>query len=86
MELNNSTNLNNSNSTDHCDMTSLEILNKCHLDLFPKKQTVCDDVNCMAIVEQLPILNGEYIQFIGILFALTLIIIIMIMIGSAQSM
>jgi hypothetical protein len=58
-------NLNTSNSTDHCDMTSLEILNKCHLDLFPKKKTICDDVDCMSIVEQLPILNGEYIQFIG---------------------
>ena len=58
-------NLNNSNSTDHCDMTSLEILNKCHLDLFPKKKTICDDVQCMSIVDQLPILNGEYIQFIG---------------------
>ena len=57
--------LNTSNSTDHCDMTSLEILNKCHLDLFPKKDIVCDDVNCMSVVEQLPILNGEYIQFIG---------------------
>jgi hypothetical protein len=58
-------NLNNSNSTDHCDMTSLEILNKCHLDLFPKKKTICDDVQCMSIVDLLPILNGEYIQFIG---------------------
>lgn len=46
-------------------MTSLEILNKCHLDLFPKKKTICDDVDCMRIVDQLPILNGEYIHFIG---------------------
>jgi hypothetical protein len=52
-------------SIDQCDMTSLEILNKCHLDLFPKKKTTCDDVDCMRVVEQLPILNGEYIQFIG---------------------
>ena len=57
--------LNQSNSMDHCDMTSLEILNKCHLDLFPKKKTTCDDVNCMSVVDQLPILNGEYIEFIG---------------------
>lgn len=52
-------------SIDQCDMTSLEILNKCHLDLFPKKKTICDDVNCMRIVDQLPILNGEYIHYIG---------------------
>jgi len=57
--------LNTSNSTDHCDMTSLEILNKCHLELFPKKDMVCDDVNCKSFIEQLPILHGEYIQFIG---------------------
>ena len=56
-------------SIDQCDMTSLEILNKCHLDLFPKKKTTCDDVDCMRIVEQLPILNGEYIQFIGTVMA-----------------
>ena len=54
-----------SSSIDQCDMTSLEILNKCHLDLFPKKKTICDDVECMRIVDQLPILNGEYIHFIG---------------------
>ena len=57
--------LNNSNSTDHCDMTSLEILNKCHLDLFPKKEMICDDDNSKSVIEQLPILNGEYIHFIG---------------------
>lgn len=52
-------------SIDQCDMTSLEILNKCHLDLFPKKNPICDDVDCMRIEKQLPYLNGEYIQFIG---------------------
>jgi hypothetical protein len=56
---------NNNSVSDQCDMTSLEILNKCHLDLFPKKPTVCDDDKCMAVLEQIPILNGEYIQFIG---------------------
>jgi hypothetical protein len=55
----------NNSVNDPCDMTSLEILNKCHLDLFPKKPTVCDDEKCMAVVDQVPILNGEFIQFIG---------------------
>jgi hypothetical protein len=54
-----------SNTNDPTDMTSLEILNKCHLDLFPKKKAHCDDEKCMSIVEQVPILHGEYIQFIG---------------------
>ena len=56
---------NSNNSADYCDMTSLEILNKCHLDLFPKKEMICDDLACKNIVEQLPILNGEYVHFIG---------------------
>ena len=56
----------NSSTNGHLnDMTSVEILNKCHLDFFPKKQAVCDDEICASIVEQIPILHGEYIQFIG---------------------
>ena len=52
-------------SVDQCDMTSLEILNKCHLDLFPKKKTIYDDKECMSMSDQLPTLNGEYVHFIG---------------------
>jgi len=53
------------NTNDQCDMTSLEILNKCHLDLFPKKSPVCDDDGYMKFVSKLPMLSGEYVQFIG---------------------
>ena len=68
---NNKSNETRNKSIDQCDMTSLEILNKCHLDLFPKKKTICDDVNCMRIVDQLPILNGEYIHYIGEILIIT---------------
>jgi hypothetical protein len=53
------------NTNDQCDMTSLEILNKCHLDLFPKKSPVCDDDGYLKFVSKLPMLSGEYVQFIG---------------------
>lgn len=48
------------------DMINLEILNKCHLLIFPKKNPVCDDEILMkAFSENVPILSGEYICFIG---------------------
>ena len=48
------------------DMTSLEILNKCHLVIFPKKNAICDDETFMRIfLDTVPILSGEYICFIG---------------------
>jgi hypothetical protein len=53
------------NSIDQCDTTSIENLDQCHLYIFPKKKTECDDDHCMKVVDELPILNGEYIQFIG---------------------
>jgi hypothetical protein len=55
-------------ATDQYDIASLEILNKCHLDLFPKKSTIYDsDDNYKDIESNLVLLCGEYIQFIGIL-------------------
>lgn len=56
---------NSANNNDQCDMTSLEILNKCHLDLFPKKTPTSDDDSSLKFVSKLPTLSGEYIQFIG---------------------
>lgn len=55
---------------DHCDMSGVEILNKCHLDLFPKKLVVIDE-ECSggkyaAQISQLPTLSGEYEQFVGL--------------------
>ncbi len=50
---------------DQYDIASLEILNKCHLDLYPKKQTVYDDYDCSFIEKQIPLLSGEYSQYIG---------------------
>lgn len=54
---------------DHCDMSGVEILNKCHLDLFPKKPVVKDEECCggkyAAQIAQLPTLSGEYEQFVG---------------------
>lgn len=61
-------NISNNSATsnnDQCDMTSLEILNKCHLDLFPKKSPVSDDELCLRFVAKLPTLSGEYVQFVG---------------------
>ena len=52
-------------SVDNCDMTSLEILSRCHLEIFPKRDTCYDDETCRAVGDMLPTLNGEYIQFIG---------------------
>lgn len=48
------------------DMVNLEILNKCHLLIFPKKNPVCDDDSMMrTFSETVPILSGEYICFVG---------------------
>ena len=56
-------------ATDQYDIASYEILNKCHLDLFPKKSKIYDttDDNYKDIESKLVLLCGEYIQFIGIL-------------------
>jgi hypothetical protein len=50
---------------DQYDIASLEILNKCHLDLFPKKQTVYDDYDCSTFETKIPLLAGEYNQYMG---------------------
>ncbi|CAF0916960.1 unnamed protein product [Brachionus calyciflorus] len=48
------------------DMTSLEILKQCHLDIYPKKTPVCDDETLLkAFIDTVCILSGEYICFIG---------------------
>lgn len=48
------------------DMINLEILNKCHLLIFPKKNPVCDDDSLMRTFSDIvPILSGEYICFVG---------------------
>ena len=57
--------------TDQYDIASLEILSKCHLDLFPKKSTIYDDNlnyadNYKDIESKLVLLCGEYIQFLGL--------------------
>lgn len=54
---------NSSVASDTCDMASLEILKR--RDMYPIKSTVCDDDKCLSIIDQLPILNGEYVQFVG---------------------
>jgi hypothetical protein len=58
--------------TDQYDITSMEILNKTHLDLFPKKTTIYDEISTAAtsdcykdIETKLVLLSGEYIQNIG---------------------
>lgn len=67
MDINNTTT--NSNTSDQYDIQSMEILNKCHLDLFPKKRTILHNdltpVESNDIEKKLILLSGESIAFIG---------------------
>lgn len=60
-------------TTDQYDIASLEILNKCHLDLFPKNKPIYDDNsfadNYKDIESKLVLLCGEYIQYLGSSFS-----------------
>jgi hypothetical protein len=54
---------------DQYDITSIEILNKCHSELYPKKEAIIDDnnddINNLINLLNIPLLSGEYIQFVS---------------------
>ena len=52
-------------SVDHCDMASMEIVNNPYMEIFPKQSTKYDDKSLEGTTDLFPILDGEYIYYMG---------------------